>query len=634
MINKIKRVFNLISNMGIRYLFFRISYLIKTKLGWQKVVFPVKPKDVGIISLKEWKESNLPFFFQGKDIVGLKKVTSKKLENKVHKFKNGVLTYFNHLEVSIGKNYDWLVNPSTGYKYDINKHWSEIEDLSNESGDIKYVWEKARFSFLYDLIRYDFHYEKDQSDIVFREIESFIDNNPINQGPNYKCSQEISLRVLNWTFALFYYKESKNLSNDLFKKIIQSIYWHIHHVYHNINFSRIAVRNNHAITETLTLYLAGKLFPFFPNVDKWSKKGKKWFEKEVEYQIYKDGTFLQFSMNYHRVVVQLLTWGIRLSEMYNDPFKETVYDRAKKSLIFLETCMDPISGRLPNYGSNDGALFFKFTDDDYRIYKSQLDDLRAVLYQKTYYESRSAFWYGVQPINVKAPDLFEINSFDKGGYYICQEGNVKTFIRCGKYKDRPYQSDNLHIDLWVDGENILRDNGSYKYNTKAEYLKYFNGSEAHNTFTIKGYDQMLKGGRFIWYYWVKKAKGSLEKKKDFIFDGEIEAYKHLSNNIRQKRIVRKKVNQRIWIVKDSIENKGDNYACQYWHIAHKHKENLEISCLDSNSNAITPVIEEVWCSSYYGVKERSLRYTFETKLNSLITTIKINENITDTSSLS
>ena len=40
------------------------------------------------------------------------------------------------------------------------------------------------------------------------------------------------------------------------------------------------------------MFLVGKLYPFLPDVSKWSKKGKKWFEKEVEYQIYEDGTFL------------------------------------------------------------------------------------------------------------------------------------------------------------------------------------------------------------------------------------------------------------------------------------------------------------------------------------------------------
>ena len=63
----------------------------------------------------------------------------------------------------------------TGFQYDIHKHWSEVQDLSKEAGDIKYVWEKARFSFLYDVIRYDYHFEDDQSQFVFKQIEDFIE---------------------------------------------------------------------------------------------------------------------------------------------------------------------------------------------------------------------------------------------------------------------------------------------------------------------------------------------------------------------------------------------------------------------------------------------------------------------------
>ena len=81
----------------------------------------------------------------------------------------------------------------------------------------------------------------------------------------------------------------------------------------NINFSRKTVRNNHAITEVLMLYLSGLLFPFFPETKTWKQKGKQWFEEEISYQIYEDGTFLQFSHNYHRVLIQLLTWAFYLS---------------------------------------------------------------------------------------------------------------------------------------------------------------------------------------------------------------------------------------------------------------------------------------------------------------------------------
>ncbi len=612
--------------MGVRYILFRLFYIIKTKCGYQKKIFPINPKSKTFTSLKNWKKNLPPFFFNGKNIVGLKKNPSKIIKNNYNDIINGTYIFFNKKKINLGKKYDWVTNPINNFKYDIRKHWSEINELSKTSGDIKYVWEKARFVYLYDIIRYDYHFEKDQSEFVFNQIENFIDLNPINQGPNYICSQEISLRILNWTFALYYYKDSQKLNDKLFCKIINSIYWQIHHVYNNINFSRVSVRNNHAITETLLLYLSFKLYPFFPNVKRWSKKGKFWFEKEIEYQIYPDGTFLQFSMNYHRVVIQLLTWGIQLSKLNNDNFKKIVYERAQKSLKFLDTCLDTLNGELPNYGSNDGALFFKFTDDDFRNYRSQLDDLRAVLEGYTYYSSISPYWYGAKFKNKKPIEIPEINKFMNSGYFILQDGNTKTFIRCGSYKDRPYQSDNLHLDIWVNGENILRDNGTYKYNTDNNYIKYFNGTSAHNTVSINKKDQMKKGKRFIWYYWIKDAKGKLYKSKNkFVFFGKIKAYKHVDKNIYHHRKVTKFFGKDEWLINDKIEGFNKMTLYQYWHFSHKIKDKIIITCKDSNNNFVSPLLEEKWYSSYYGIKEPSLRMTFKSETNKLNTKIIYNK---------
>ena len=624
MLQKIKKIANLISNMGFRYLFFRIFYTIKTKIGWQKKAFPTQPKVSEYITLENWRNNLPPFFFYGKDIPNLPKEEKEILSETFQEIQKGIFTFFNKTKIELGTENNWLVNPSTGYHYDINKHWSEVQDLSKEAGDIKYVWEKARFSFLYDVIRYDYHFEKDQSTYVFKEIEDFINKNPINQGPNYKCSQEISLRVMNWTFALYYYKDSPNLTEALFQKIMHNIYWQTHHVYHNIHFSRITVRNNHAITETLLLYLSGKLFPFFPNVDKWSIKGKKWFEQEVAYQIYEDGTFLQFSMNYHRVVIQLLTWGFQLAKLNNEKFADVVYQRAQKSLDFLDACSDPVTGKLPNYGSNDGALFFKLTNDDYRVYRSQLDDLRAVLNGHTYFDSTSLLWYGVQSKQKKQALLPEISTFEKSGYYISQDSNTKTFIRCGTYKDRPFQSDNLHIDIWINGINYLRDTGSYKYNADLADVNYFNGTEGHNTVSVDKADQMQKGGRFIWYYWVNKAKATLKKENNtFIFEGTIMAFKQLGNNIQHTRKVAKQQGQNSWSVSDVIQNKGNRKIYQYWHLHPDYLDAIEIITINEDGKEILPVIEEKWFSGYYGVKEKSIRLTFASEKNVFNTSIRI-----------
>lgn len=617
------KTLKIISNMGLRYVLFRFIFLFKSSLGWQKKQFPKNPRFKKFIKLKDWKDNLPPFFFHGKDLVGLEKIPDETLKANLRDINVGLYTFFNQKKIHLGTNYDWITNPLTNYKYDINTHWSEIQDLSKDAGDIKYVWEKARFSFLYDVIRYDYHFEDDQSAFVFNEIESFIKNNPINQGPNYKCSQEISLRILNWTFALFYYKDSLNLSEEMFQKILNSIYWQIHHVYHNINFSRIAVRNNHAITETLLLYLSGLLFPFIPETKKWGKAGKKWFEQEVDYQIYSDGTFLQFSMNYHRVVIQLLTWGIRLSEIHKDKFSNVVYEKAKKSLEFLDASQDPVSKELPNYGSNDGALFFKYTNNDFRNYQSQLDDLRAVLFGTVREISESQGWYGLEALKIEEKRPEGVFCFGNSGYYIIQEKNVKTFIRCGAYKDRPAQADNLHLDLWVNGINYLRDAGSYMYNTSKDDLDFFMGTKGHNTVSVNGENQMNKGSRFIWYNWIKEAVANLIEKSDsYFFEGEIKAFKHIGGYAHNRK-VRKIKNHLFWEVVDTVVLKNEDYMEQYWHINPDVIDTLEITAINAQGEPVQAIKNTAWYSSYYGIKTPSLQLSFKDHTGILRTTIKI-----------
>jgi len=262
--NKLLLYFQLFHNMGIKYFLFRIQYEIRCKGGMLKRAYPISWEDKEYLSLADWRKHAKPFFFSSRKSVKLTHTDSRVLSERVNRMKRGEYCFFSAVWYNLGADYDWLTNPDTNYKYNANVHWTTVEDIVPEAGDIKYVWEKSRFSFLYDIIRYDQKSGENHASFVFSQIEDWIHKNPLNCGPNYKCSQEISLRVLNWLFALYYYKDSVELTEDVFRLIIQSVYWQMKHVRANINFSRIAVRNNHAITETLALYLVGLLFPQFP----------------------------------------------------------------------------------------------------------------------------------------------------------------------------------------------------------------------------------------------------------------------------------------------------------------------------------------------------------------------------------
>ncbi|NDC42426.1 MAG: heparinase, partial [Chitinophagia bacterium] len=331
MLQKVKNFANLFASLGGRYVSFRVKHELLRRSGLLKRKFPAAPAFKQYITLDAWLATPCRFFFASREALLIPRNPSADIKERYQQIKDGKLLLFNSVLVDLGKDFDWITNVDSGYKYDISKHWTEISDYSREAGDIKYVWEKSRFSYLYDVIRYDYHFQQDCAQEVFADILSWIKNNPVNLGPNYRCSQEMSLRVLNWTFALFYYHNSPHLTPEVFSQMQYAIYWHMHHIYNNIHFSRIAVRNNHAITETLTLYLAGIFYSGLPGADEWKRKGKAWFEQEIEYQIYEDGTFLQFSMNYHRVVVQLLTWAITLADQNEERFADVVYKRAKKT---------------------------------------------------------------------------------------------------------------------------------------------------------------------------------------------------------------------------------------------------------------------------------------------------------------
>lgn len=627
--------------MGLRYTMFRLAHELKKRTGLFKANFPTRVDSIHFPGINDWRKNARPFFnWQRESQPQLSRISLVHLKNKIGKLKNGEICYFSGDYHKVPLN-DWHLNPSTGFTYLRDKHWTEISDFNPEQGDIKYVWEKARFSWIYDIIRYDQHTNSDSSRFVFDSIDSFIAQNPMNQGPNYVCSQEISLRVLNWFFVLYYYKDSNVLDDKFFAKILNSIYWQMDHVYKNIHFSRIAVRNNHAITETLALYLTGLLFPFIKDAKKWQTKGKHWFEQEIEYQVYEDGTYLQFSMNYHRVVVQLMTWAIVLSEQNGEQLSADVYDGAKKCLKFLRACQDEKSGHLPNYGANDGALFFPLSDAEYRDYRPQLDALQAALkipFEKPISQNslEELSWHSLTPTYSKAESHKHINestdkpviikSFNIGGYYTIRDQHSFTFIRCGSHKDRPSQADNLHLDIWINGENVFRDAGTYKYNATPENIKLFFGTRSHNTLMIGDYDQMLKGPRFVWFNWTQSLSSKLnEDENSTVFDGKVAAFQHVNKKITHQRTVTKDKNQLQWEITDTVLPNVALPLRQFWHPHPDWVERIGINALDQDGKALDLHVSQSWYSSCYGEKDEVPEWYFETQGSSIRTQITIKE---------
>ncbi|QGS69477.1 hypothetical protein CV093_17900 [Oceanobacillus sp. 143] len=118
-----------------------------------------------------------------------------------------------------------------------------------------------------------------------------------------------------WVICFLSHKETTPFRATLLLKVI---YQHLDHIDKHFSFALKSVKNNHTISEAVALYSVGILFPFMNKAKKWKEKGRKYLEKEAMWQIYDDGSYIQNSMNYHRLMLQDYTWAIRLGELNDE----------------------------------------------------------------------------------------------------------------------------------------------------------------------------------------------------------------------------------------------------------------------------------------------------------------------------
>jgi len=164
--------------------------------------------------------------------------------------------------------------------------------------------------------------------------------------------------------------------------------------------------------------------------------------------------------------------------------------------------------------------------------------------------------------------------------------------------------------------------------TPLEDIKFFMGTISHNTVMLGNYDQMEKGGHFIWYYWSQAIEANLSEDDEWlIFKGKIHAFKHVKPNIFHTRIVKQHKKQLIWEIEDVIENgkwemgngkwnkiKGAQLpAKQIWNLGPDFfKDGFKITSKDNNGDEIEGTEKDGYYSSSYGVKEPSRQLIFET----------------------
>jgi len=549
----------------------------------------------------------------------------KILHEDGNNYLNGYYQYFSKKNIKVDDPINFNKDYINDLDWPVGIHWRHYAKSGPTYNDIKLLWEPSRLSALFLLIRI---YAIDKDEIWLNKGCDFIlewfKQNPPELTGNWACGQENSYRLFSILFFVLNLPQDK-IQNDIYQKIIFeiSLYaWRVGtHIEYNIIYA-ISQNNNHAITESIALWIIGLLFPIFQKSKHWIKKGQKILLKELDRQVYNDGSYVQHSMNYHRLVLDDMLFLTLILRLFDKALPDKIFAKFKDLTLFLSEFIDAKSGKTPNYGNNDGANILPLSCSDYTDFRPVLQASWYALFKKRFYEpgpwDEKMLWlFGEKSISsaLSEKQISPSVSFNDGGYYILRDQSSWCIARCHSYRDRPGQADMLHLDLWHSGYNIITDSGTYRYYTDDSTSKYFKSTKAHNTITINGQNQMEQGPGFLWFNWTKSKLISFNDRQ---FEGEHYSYKSNFNTIHRRKITNLMddcwevvdtvythrtlkdlgIISRYHLISDVWKRRDKNNSVIYYSDLYKY------SIILINTDKIDISISKGWQSLYYGDKQK------------------------------
>ncbi|GAB1469194.1 hypothetical protein MASR2M66_00700 [Chloroflexota bacterium] len=416
---------------------------------------------------------------------------------------------------------DWQSDPVTKW------HWPILyrESLNAFVGstrpvDLIFFWELNRHQHFISLgIAYWLTGEQRYVSAFIRQVKNWIKTNPVQHGMNWYYPLEISIRIIAWTMAFQFFRGSPEFQQEAGGEFMKSLWQQIDFLSCHLQSvrSKDDVPNNHMIAELTGLILAGIAFPEFNTAHKWRDVGLNLLVEQVTAQTHLDGVNKEQATGYHRFVSELLLLVVmqsRRGSLKPQPILEATLEKMLNYILFStaptgtnQMWGDSDYGRALGLGQKKDFWDFRpllsagtvlFNRPDWKFVSGRFDE--------------EAFWIlgheGMDHWKRIASRIPEQTScaFPQGGHFVIRDSwsadSDTAFLRSGKFglggegHCAHAHSDLLSFSLWLQGQPLLVDSGTYIYH--GPLRDYFRSSCAHNTVMVDGHNQAAPNPNFNW----------------------------------------------------------------------------------------------------------------------------------------
>ena len=389
-------------------------------------------------------------------------------------------------EIETGSTIDWRRDYVHG-RSSAPRYFRFIPYLNFEAvGDHKFVWELNRHQHLVllaqaALITGDDTYETD----LFRQLASWMAQNPFQRGINWTSALEVAFRALSWIWI--YHLQGSRMPPDFRKRFLRLLY--LHGRYIEANLSYYFSPNTHLLGEAVALHALGRLFPAFPRSRRWSELGREITLGEMTRQVRDDGSHFEQSSYYCLYALDMFLFHATL-----DAPPAAYRERLGRMAEYLNALAGP-AGRLPLLGDEDGGHFFHpFSLPNSLICAYSVAQGRHASVCGASFSAVDAY------LNRPAPVRPDSTLFRDAGVAVLRAGENQIVIDCGPFgpgNSTHSHSDTLSFTASSGASEILIDPGTFTYSDPA-LREEFRGSAAHNTIRIDKMDQAIPDGPFRW----------------------------------------------------------------------------------------------------------------------------------------
>lgn len=494
-------------------------------------------------------------------------VSTDALEARVRDVLSGKMTILG-VRRPPGTRTDWWLAPEDGTTWPAQGFGKVLDLLQGHQGrEIKHPWVLARLVHLQDLALGARMLESEAArQGVLEDLEAFCLDNPPFQGIHWYASIESAHRIASILVVLGL------LGPHTVPHHLRGVLWsslHAHALFIRRYPSLYSSANNHLMAEIAAIYALAVLAPDLPGAAELERWAANLIAREASLQLLEDGVGVEQAPAYQAFVMEWLLFARQAGLATGRTLDPVVDQRLLASQRFLAALQDG-SGHSPDIGDDDDGSVLSSLPGAQHLTLSMAGVTAHLLGHPQWAprpwrpDVRSSL-LGLTP-EVQAHAEATSAHFPRGGYTVIVRDPIHLVMDHGPlgYLGLAAHGHADALSLWLslDGERVLVDVGTWRYNGVDEWRAWIRSTRAHNTLTVDRADQSQATGRFTW---GRKARTTLHQVD--LAAGLVRAshdgYAPLGvTHEREVELVDEGL-----VVRDRVQGGGTHHLGFHWHLA-------------------------------------------------------------------